>query len=433
MGKMEKMENQKEELTKEEQSDRNQSIIFLNSPVQSLEDDVIGFQTQINDIQEAIRQGARTIGVIANYGTGKSSLFDMFANEVEDSETVKISLWDSFYKSRNISQDTSTSPEEATINSITKGFLYQLAVGIEKLVEKKKSAYENTLFDGFWKSFSEKTRTKFAAHINKRLSGYYNIVSFSTPKVEIYAFLVIAIIFFSGFFVSKEMVNTYPLAAIVSVICLFATIIFTILGIKDTCIAISKWKSTDKRNIEINDVYATYSEIMTYLYDIYFISKGISCKRVLIVIDDLDCTNDRNVILSFLKEIYRFQNLIPEKLKEHLVFVISLKPEMKLTESENTLFEDNTYTKLFDYIVSLRLLHYEDYEMTVLNMIEKLPLNAQNRIKKMSGISSEDTLPSSFYWLLKGENLTIRDLKNRMNVAVALYDSLGKKNLKGQQ
>ena len=38
-------------------------------------------------------------------------------------------------------------------------------------------------------------------------------------------------------------------------------------------------------------------------------------------------------------------------------------------------------------------------------------------------------LPKGFEWIYKGENLTIREIKDRLNKAIALFIELKKKNM----
>ena len=52
-------------------------IIFMNTPIDDLQKDVIGITSSVNAIVQAIKDGAKMIGVIAEYGTGKSSLTEL--------------------------------------------------------------------------------------------------------------------------------------------------------------------------------------------------------------------------------------------------------------------------------------------------------------------------------------------------------------------
>ena len=50
-------------------------IVFVNKPIDSHSNDIVGFSSQVEMICNAIEQeGATMIGIIADYGTGKSSM-----------------------------------------------------------------------------------------------------------------------------------------------------------------------------------------------------------------------------------------------------------------------------------------------------------------------------------------------------------------------
>lgn len=50
-------------------------IVFVNNPVKRQKDDIVGFDSQVETLACAIESGANMIGVIADYGSGKSSTY----------------------------------------------------------------------------------------------------------------------------------------------------------------------------------------------------------------------------------------------------------------------------------------------------------------------------------------------------------------------
>ncbi|MCL2718989.1 MAG: hypothetical protein FWE14_09455 [Lachnospiraceae bacterium] len=54
--------------------DKIRPIIFMNTPISDESNDIIGLNSTVNSISYAINKKARMIGVIADYGSGKSSL-----------------------------------------------------------------------------------------------------------------------------------------------------------------------------------------------------------------------------------------------------------------------------------------------------------------------------------------------------------------------
>lgn len=69
---------------------------FVNKPIQSISEDLVGFDTHINAIKSAINSGANTIGIISDYGAGKSSLTELLTLDDENyCKPIKVNLWDS--------------------------------------------------------------------------------------------------------------------------------------------------------------------------------------------------------------------------------------------------------------------------------------------------------------------------------------------------
>lgn len=80
-------------------------IVFVNNPVKSQKDDIVGFDSQVETLACAIESGANMIGVIADYGSGKSSLTDILSESLKKrkkiTKPIKINLWDCLQKKRN--------------------------------------------------------------------------------------------------------------------------------------------------------------------------------------------------------------------------------------------------------------------------------------------------------------------------------------------
>ena len=192
------------------------------------------------------------------------------------------------------------------VSALTKSFLYQLANG-----------HSN----------------KFGRYINKILSKNYGNISFSVNNSArfivsffgaglLYAFYKVLGINGTGV---MQYFPEWDKCALILKICapifLLLSISAALLGLKDTFIAFSHWKMPNKREPEISDVYDTYSIIKEKIVP----KKG----KQLVFIDDLDRIDKKNLIVEFLKELYRFQDTL-DKDKEKIVFIISIKPESHL-------------------------------------------------------------------------------------------------------
>ena len=400
-------------------------IVFVNRPISDPTEDIVGFGTQVKEIEAAVEKGATMIGVIANYGTGKSSVTDMLEGDIRKTEKeeclslirrktsiIKINMWDCLQKTEAKEFNQEAATKEVT--NLTKSLLFQMALGKSK---------------------------KFAEFINKRLSKNYGIVSLSSNTIKIWIYLVLAGIFYAIYqifgqdslsFINDAKDKAKDILLIVkdiSPLFLLGSFVCLALGIKDTSIAFSHWKTQNQRENEVNDVYASYMLIIKKL-------RSIRKRKNIIVIEDLDRIVDKSIIIGFLKELYRFQNLLSKKEQKKFVFIVAVKPEpmLKNTESIFEIDDPNVYSKVFDIVVSLKPIHFEDYESVLLELIKSNPETKKNLeylLFDNNDRKINNKLPDSFEWILKGENLTIRDLKERLNGAISTMVILKNKGYQG--
>lgn len=372
-------------------------IVFVNNPVNHKEDDIIGFESQVETLACSIDSGANIIGLVADYGSGKSSLTDILSEVLQKRKKIikpiKINLWDCLKKD---------SKNEEKVSLLTRSFLYQLSSG-----------------HGY----------KFGSFINKILSKNYGNISFGVNTRRFWWMFVLSGILFVLYKIStltntgimKFLPETYSILAsafrLASPVFLFLTFLFLILGIKDTYIAFSHWKMQEKRELEINDVYDTYSTIIKKIIPFR------KNRKRLIIIEDLDRVSDREIVIDFLKELYRFHDSLGEY-SNRFVFLVSIKPEA-LLKPNNT--DENIYAKIFDTIISLKPIHFDDYDSVLLKLIDNNPIQ-KSELQDLIEAKFDETLPQSFKWIKMGENLTLRDLKYRLNHATAIMLSIKSKN-----
>ena len=405
-------------------------IVFVNNPVKDTEHDVIGFDAQVKTLQNAIDNGATMIGVIADYGTGKSSMTELLCNRFRrrlHPRPIKVNMWDSLTQ-ESITGDT------IGVSNLTRSFLFQLANG------------KNAVF---------------SSYINKLLSKNYGNISFASSNP--WRFCLFAII--SGLLFGLHMMSTVsgtgvmqylpeymqkiiPFIKALSPWFLVAAIASLLLGLMNLSIVFSHWKMPTRREIEVNDVFDTYRVIARK------ITPACKRKKRLVFIDDLDRVNDKSIIIAFLKELYRFQDSITKN-KKQIVFIVSVKPESELKDnfeepkpltnnqtdsgdngektnqqvSENQNIKETSliYPKVFDTTLFLKPIHFDDYDSILLRLIKSAP-KKKKALEQLIGKDIEKSLPYSFRWIKNGTNLTLRDLKDRLNHAVAIMVSLKNKS-----
>lgn len=377
-------------------------IVFVNKPATNYEQDVVGFRPQVETINQAIKTGATMIGVIADYGTGKSTISDILISENFNDRRlyspIRINMWDSI---------SNLVGSEKDVTELTKSFLFQLAKG-------------NTDKEGL---------SKLSHHVSKRMSKNYNIISFSSVSTKIWKYGFAAAVSYAVYKILSQdnftiSIDNFKLLKDIHPAFLVLSWVLLILGIINTTIAFSNIKKTSDKHFEINDVFELYDEIAESLVQTSFDNKQI------IIIEDLDRINDKKLITEFLKELYRFQNSMSEDFRKNFIFIISIKPESLLTQKPNDEVEPNLYSKVFDVMVNLKPIHFADYESALITMLDK-NIESKKKLELLLETEIKEHLPKSFNWILSGENLTLRDLKDRLNHAISIMVSLKNKDYQG--
>lgn len=79
----------KEESTEEK-------LYFQDFPVSDYKDDYVGFEAEVEMIKESVESDSKIIGLISEYGSGKSSIIELLKNslDADDYDVVNINLLD---------------------------------------------------------------------------------------------------------------------------------------------------------------------------------------------------------------------------------------------------------------------------------------------------------------------------------------------------
>ena len=197
-------------------------------------------------------------------------------------------------------------------------------------------------------------------------------------------------------------------------------------------IVFSSNKSEGDREIDANEIMQFYrSDVLQYRGENVFLKKIPVLKgksqHYIVVIEDLDRTDDNDAVVNFLKELRKYY--VPDSMsgqqcryRNKVTFLINVKPETLLCSKGNTGEEyGHLYEKLFDYVMNLQTINIDDY-MTVLNgllaqketYIKELGVKWEGEISNIPGIQ----------WIIRGTRLGIREIKDRLNIAFSLFESL---------
>lgn len=156
---------------------------------------------------------------------------------------------------------------------------------------------------------------------------------------------------------------------------------------------------------------------------------GYLPKHYIVVLEDLDRSDDGEGIVNFLKELRKYYvpdiSAYTKPYRNKVTFVVNLMPESMLsdntyeTEKENQL--NNLFAKLFDFTISLPKVNIDNYDAILEGIllqnkiqIEKLNLESSGKLSDIPGMQ----------WILREPQLGIREIKKRLNIAFSLYSSL---------
>ena len=261
-----------------------QKIVYVNKEISSYDDDFIGMASQVESIEAAIEEGASMIGVIADYGSGKSSIGELIDGRKKFNDVIKVNMWDCLRENHNVSPPQQQNKEEEdNILNMDKSFLYQISTN---------SGNQN-----------------LARHVNKRLSSNTGFISFTLKSKTFWIYFISALILVTiGLLVTSSTfsfkLEDWVVNNNIGVFAYIMAIVILLVGLRKGSIAFSSWRSEGEHNLDTADIFSIYSEIVE------IIAKK---KKRIIIIEDLDRIDDSQVVLTFLKEIYRYNSLASKR------------------------------------------------------------------------------------------------------------------------
>lgn len=388
-------------------------VFFNNTPISEEKNDIFNFKEQVNLLNYVIKNGSTLIGIIGDYGSGKSSLTEISQKVLygKYGHAIRINMWDTTEQNKNV---------EYGFKFLMRSFLYQLAQG------------------------NEKKNINFARYINERQSSNYGKLSLTMASQSALFWFGGAGLFFVLFFsltnndvftLLINLLNKYEMnkllvfvnfLKIFSYLVFFIGVILAYCGIKVGSFVFSLWNSQGKMNPEYGDIFDNYIHIINR-----FTRFSSLRRKKIIYIEDLDRTNDKQLVILFLKELHRLINILPIKQKKKVAFIVSLKSESSLKKElpDNAPKDDKSvYSKIFDYTLWIKPIHYENISDVVLELLRqnRNSINSILGLDRNTGFSK--VLLNDLDWIQKGKNLTIREIKDRLNETFILYQTLKARN-----
>lgn len=385
--------------------------VFLLDLPESRENDAIGYNVYVENLISTIKSEAKMIGLVANYGSGKSTIIKMVTQheEMKKVKFINVNLW----KIRDLNQKSKNINVEDETIEIHKGLLNKLI--FELPASSNKDFYKRKIDDKY-RLFHISLKDKNDIYSLYILFAFFlfNVIE----KVEIFDFNV-------------------------PKICNYIIDITVALGVVNVLsrakLYLSYDKDTSKRKINESDTIDCFNEIISeYLSDDLI-------EDVVICIEDLDRYNSSEFVIKILEQIYKFYSFNNERVK----FIISLKPPYLLLrdslEQDNKIISDvfsenqegkenhkvvdenivkyykELYEKIFDVIINLQTITFQDYDTVLLELISK----KENALKELGiTIPQDENNIGIWNYLYKGSNVSIRDIKHRFNYFIILYENL---------
>ncbi len=412
--------------------------LFLNTPINSADKDIVGVDTLVDKLNSAIDKGARMIAVTSPFGSGKSSVIELLQN-------------------RRL-------PDKKAMDKATR----------KKFKEKKKlRGKEQFVFISMWSHLSKNHTEKAAelhktfvyqlvseispkrgTYVSRRLSKNYGVLRLHANKARYWVMTLIAIMLVVFCWMIKTfdkwLKHIFPWfaqnATSLSLFFLLCAIALGVIILTRADIIFSSNKSEGQRTIEEDEIIDLYRTEILKPRAKY--CKGLNRRRrgihYFVVIEDLDRTDDTDVVLCFLKELRKYympESSEAELYRNRVTFLVTIKPESlliptfkgtssqgeeKQTSKGNSEGRTTVYGKIFDYVLNLQTINIDNYDAILVGLLRE----HENELKEIGvNFSEKDGLSSipGLQWIIREPGLGIREIKERLNLSFTLYESLMKK------
>ena len=408
----------------------NEKMIYLNTPITTKENDIIGLSVCADKLSDAIDSGAQMIAITSPFGSGKTSIIDLLQEKRANNKKehiLKIPMWSQLHQLENHT------------NELHKNFLYQ----ISSLINHRRGTY-----------------------ISRRLSNNYGLFTLHANKVLPWLFFTLALLLGCvAWCVNYFSKNIESLIPILEDRTIYLTIALVIIAIY-MCIVVftkseiifSSQKSENERSIEEDEIIDLYrEEILKYgtrpgewIRDKTqnWKHKPFREHKYIIVVEDLDRTDDGKSVIEFLTELRKYYlptNYSKSKttrFKNKVIFIVNIKSESvllseiqsklsknrelpKSNEPKETISEEYTqeyiFAKIFDYVLNLQTINIMDYEI----VLEGLLKSKEDTLNEF-GLKTPGKLIEipGMLWIVRGQTIDIREIKNRLNKAFLIFETL---------
>ena len=404
-------------------------ILFLNSPVEDIDADIIGMEPYVEQLNAAIDAGAQVIAVTSPFGAGKTSLMELLKKRRSKSPKCEILAWlikhmPAFFK-----------------DAFRKEWMIEVSMWLQ-LPKKVSELQPIQLHKTFVYQLVSQISPRTGTYINRRLSKNFGLLGLYTKRAGYSAAAFTALLLLAGSWLlhtyEESFQQVFPdLLADTQPLKLALLILATILGalvLMNAGILFSSKRSEGAREIEVDEVLDLYrTEILR--------RRHLRRRHYIVVIEDLDrASSDQTAAIGFLRELRRYcvQKSDGGHNQNQVTFIVNIMPEASLFKNAGQETEQQTpqetnqkatqrvvqgsrYAKLFDFVLDLQTINLDNYDAILLGLLQE----KQEELEAL-GFSSQESLLEipGIQWIIREPKLGIREVKERLNKAFLLYQSL---------
>lgn len=375
-------------------------VVFLDKTIKDKKEDVLGSFSDAVIISKAIDGGAEMIAVTSSFGAGKSSIIDLMTSyrkeQDKKEEVVKVSMWSQICNNR-FSQGNGDN--ETYRVEMHKNLLYQIC----SQLSLKKGSY-----------------------IIQKLSPDYGVLKAQVKDQKYKYTAFVGIILLVLLWINEHLYQLLPVCASSNVAKLLISLVavfLIILAIFNSEIIYSSHNTKQQKDKSIEELIDIFKNALIEAK----VGEGNNRERIIVVVEDLDRTDNTQAVKQFLIQLRRFYIDSRTKTKNavnpDVVFIVCLKNESCALE-DSYIKENNEklYEKIFDYIYDLSEINYIDYEFILTQLIEQK--RGEIEALGLLGQGQAATNIDGIDWITYGENLSMRLIKDRLNRSLSKYITL---------
>ncbi len=370
--------------------------IILNQPIEEQDEDWIGISSYVDRLDEAVQMGAQMVAITSDFGSGKSSMISLLKKRYKRKPRWKIksiNMWSNLEESGG---GNTVDKKEANRVELHKSFVYHLISQIN---------------------------TRRGSYLSKRLSKNFGLFQIQGNNAGSTFLVTIAVILFAIGEVlrrfGQDALDLFHITAERGQIIEFIAYLlgfFIIIGVICTSeFLFSSTKSEGNHSFDENVLIDYYTkEIFYRWFRMHYV----------FVIEDLDRTENNQLVIDFLKEIRKYY-LNTDTFRGWLhhnkvTFVVNIKPEALMIGDSNP----GLFSKFFDYNIDLKQINIDNYDAVLDGMLQEVAGELVNLglIEDESEATTDNIL--GMQWIIRGRHLGMRTIKERLNSVLLLYDAL---------